>query len=304
MRKFFITITTILLVGVFCLSSLFGCKLITVNNERDMAQVVATIKIDDAPTKTIYKRDVIAAYNNYVNSGNGYGKESSEIYEEVIEMLIENSLLVQSAMKHFSDNNDKISAEDKWKIETYLDETEELDCEYKTYVSFEQFVDSFSKDKPEEKEGDTYTGTVRVVPTGATVNSEIDDDKKREYIKNFWKNEIVPEYNAYIKAINALKANDLLGNYNLREIYTIDYFNEIKTAYQEELLIQKYEKDILKQARNIVNYKKVTDEYVRLYEEQAGLDTAKFESKFASISADNPILSGQDGYGMVYHILL
>ena len=64
MRKFFVKIITLMLISVLCMSTLFGCKLITTNNERDMQQLVATIKIEDAPVKNIYKSDVIVAYGN------------------------------------------------------------------------------------------------------------------------------------------------------------------------------------------------------------------------------------------------
>lgn len=301
MRKFFVKIATMVLVGVLCLTSLFGCKLITTNTERDMKQVVATIKIDDAPMKTISKREVVIAYNNYVDSGYT-STSSSELFSEVIESLIQNAVLVQYAMKHFADKADFNGT--KWELESYLDEDEILDCKYNAYLQFEEVIDEYVKDKEEEKVGDTYSGDVRTVPTGATVNSEISDERKELYIENFWSEVITPKYNAYVKTINTLKANDLLGDYEYGKIETIEYFNQILTVYEEEVLIGKFQDDIEKEARKTITFEKINQEYLELYGEQKNASTSEFEAVLSNASAESPVLSGQNGYGMVYHILL
>ena len=304
MRKFFVTITTILLVGVLCLSSLFGCGLITVNTERDMAQKVATVKIDDAPMKTIYKRDVVLAYNNYVSTNGVLATPKGELFEDIIDSIIQNAVLVQYSMKYFADKTANVNADNKWQLETYLDDKEELDCKYNAYLRFEEFIDEYVKDKPEDKVGDTYSGTIRAVPTGATINTEISDVNKQKYIDGFWNDVVLNKYNAYIKAINAMKASDLLGSYVYGQIETTEYFNQILTSYQEEKIVQKLQESIEKEARSIINYDKVKAEYEKLYNEQAGASSVAFEGTLGSASAETPVLSGQDGYGMVYHILL
>ncbi len=205
MKKFFVKITTLLMVGVVCLSSLFGCNLISTNNQRDMSQVVATIKIDDAPTTTIYKRDVVLAYNNYV--GSGYHNESnSEIFTEVIESLIQNAVLVQYAMKYFANKEGFTGT--KWKLETYLTEEEKLDCKYNACLQFEQLIDDYVKEKEEEKVGDTYDGDIRIVPTGATNDTKVSDERKQNYVDTFWSETIMNKYGAYVKTLNALKKNE------------------------------------------------------------------------------------------------
>ena len=63
MRKIFVAITTLAMALVMSMSSLFGCKLITTNTERDMNQIVATVQIaPSAPKETIYKKDVMVEY--------------------------------------------------------------------------------------------------------------------------------------------------------------------------------------------------------------------------------------------------
>ncbi len=300
MRKFFVKIATMALIGVLCLTSLFGCQLITTNNERDMAQKIATIQIDDAPMKIIYKRDVAVAYGSYVNSGYT-GSDNSEIFTEIIESLIQNAVLVQYAMKYFAEKPDFDG--EKWELESYFEETEILDCKYNAYLQFEQLVEDYVKDKEEEKVGDVYTGSVRTVPTGATVNSEISDARKKNYVDNYWAETITPMYNAFVKAVNDLKKSNLLGDYTPGDIETIDYFNEILTAYEESLLIEKLQEDIEKEARKTITFDKIKEEYSILYNEQANANST-FETSLENASAENPILFGQKGYGMVYHILL
>ena len=130
-----------MLVGVFCLSSLFGCKLITTNDDRNMNQVVATVKIDDAPMKTIYKKDVVEHVS--VN----YGTLTGELFEQGLDDLIQKGVLVQYAMQHFVDELN-VSGADKWKLEEYLDEDEIVDCKYQAYSRFDELIDYYLKEKP------------------------------------------------------------------------------------------------------------------------------------------------------------
>ena len=311
MRKFFITIMTIMLVGVLCLSSLFGCKLITTNDDRDMNQVVATVKIDDAPMKTIYKKDVIEHVS--VN----YGTLTGELFEQGLDDLIQKGVLVQYAMKHFAQENE-ITDQRKWNLEEYLDEDETLDCEYQAYSRFDELIDYYLKEKPADKLGDTYSGTVRVAPASTKTDAELAEevdasakvskDKKKQYIANFL-DKIAnnkDKYNAYIKTINVLKANNLLGDYDYKSIETIEYVKQYIVVYEENLLLEKFQDDIEKDARFELNveYENIKAEYKRLYELQSQATPSSFESTLANANAQNPVLFGQEGYGMVYHILL
>ncbi len=311
MRKFFVKIITLMLISVLCMSTLFGCKLITTNNERDMQQLVATIKIEDAPVKNIYKSDVIVAYGNYISNSGDYNTATSELFEQVIDSLIQNAVLVQYSMKYFAEKPD--FAGEKWKLETYLDEDEKRDCLYNTYLKMEDFIEDYIKDKPEDAVGDTYTGTVRVTPTGAQVSTEVSVDRKDNYIANFEQDVITKNPNAFVKAINALKANDLLGDYKYdNKVENIEYFKQMLTAYQESMLVEKLQEDIEKTARSVIEYEDVVNEYKRIYQEQEDWSSNDFKVGFESVSAKSPILNakaisneqGKDGYGMVYHVLL
>ena len=104
MRKISIAMTTILMALLMCLSTLFGCNLVTTNYERDMKQVVATIQIDaSAPKETIYKKDLVAAYINHTSSEDGHNHDHSSeenLFDEIVDELIHDAVFVQYAMQY------------------------------------------------------------------------------------------------------------------------------------------------------------------------------------------------------------
>ena len=60
MKKFFTKLITLVIAGALTLGALAGCDLITTNTDRDMAQVVAEISIDDSFNEKIYKRQLVS----------------------------------------------------------------------------------------------------------------------------------------------------------------------------------------------------------------------------------------------------
>ncbi len=311
MRKIFVAITTLALALVMCLSSLLGCKLITTNTERDMNQVVATVQIDSsAPKKTIYKKDMVVKYLTYAYSGQTSSTSNAELFGDIIDELINDAAMVQYAMQELAKYKNVADA-DKWNVETYLSDEDKIDARYNAYLEFENLINQFLTDNEEEKKGDTLLDTVRVVPTGAEPDTEIDANKKVQLIEKFNrklnKNSVDfdnDKYNAYIKALNELKSNDLLGGYENNDIETTDYFKEILISYQEDILLINYQEFFETQKRQTIEYNDLKAKYEETYNLQKEFLTSEFESALSGISAGSPILKGQSGYGMVYHVLL
>ena len=104
MRKISIAMTTILMALLMCLSTLFGCNLVTTNYERDMKQVVATIQIDaSAPKETIYKKDLVAAYINHTSSEDGHNHDHSSeenLFDEIVDELMKGYTLKDKVIKY------------------------------------------------------------------------------------------------------------------------------------------------------------------------------------------------------------
>lgn len=317
MRKISIAMTTILMAILMCLSTLFGCGLVTTNYERDMMQVVATIKLDDtAPQDVIYKKDLIAAYINHSSSENDHNHSSDEnMFEEIVDELINDAVFVQYAMKYFAENpselNDAdavITAENKWKIETYLNAEEKLDALYFAHQDINLLLEDYIDE--EEKVGDTYSGDVRVFPTGATVDTEKTSDQKKAYANIDANNpdgfiNVSDRRTAFIKLVNMLEENDLLGkDYVNGNLVTTEYFKKVKESYQESKLLEKFQSAVQKKARETITYQDVVSRYAEKYAEQKDFGKTEFETALSSLSASAPILYGREGYGTVYHVLI
>ena len=91
MRKFLVSIATVMMALIMSLSTLTGCNLIVTNLDRDMNQVVATVQIDkSAPLEKIYKKDMIMAYLNYgyINE-QYYGQTRKQVFQAIIDELVE-----------------------------------------------------------------------------------------------------------------------------------------------------------------------------------------------------------------------
>lgn len=310
MRRFLLKIATAVLVIVMCFSSLVGCNLVTVNNERDMKQVVATVKIEDADTETIYKKDMIVAYLNYYYQLEQQGYTRAQTFKTIIENLVNNRVFVQYAMKYFNENG-MGDPNDKWNIEKYLtdgtvdaDDNEIQDAKYSAYKDMNELIDSYVEDKEDDKVGDSYTETARVAPTGATPDTELTQAEKAAYIAKGI--DTVERRKAFSDVINVLKNNDLLGkDYKNNDITTTTYYEETINSYYEQALINKFEEYITAKAREKVTLDMINAEYDRLYNIQKGYDNAAFVSAVDAVSANAPILySGFNGYGMVYNVLL
>lgn len=309
--------TTILMAVLMCLSTLFGCGLVTTNYERDMMQVVATIKLDEtAPKDVIYKKDLIAAYINHTSSETGHNHSSdSSIFDEIVDELINDAVFVQYAMKYFAENpselNDAdvvITAENKWTIETYLNADEKLDAIYYAHQDVNLLLQDYVDE--EEKVGDTYAGDARVVPTGAAIDDEKTDEQKKAYANIDSNNpngfiDVSDKRTAFTKLVNMLEENDLLGDdYVNGNLVTTEYFKKVKESYQESKLLEKFELAVQKKARETITYSDVVSRYAELYATQKDYGKTEFETALSSLSANAPILYGREGYGTVYHVLI
>lgn len=305
MRRISVLITTMLMVLVLSLSSLFGCGLITVNNERDMNQIVATVQIEqDAPKEVIYKKDLAVAYLNYYYQSQS-GTSSVSSFGEIIENLINDKVIVQYAMKYFAEGDfaNSVNSSNKWNIETYLNDEEKLEAKYYSYKDLNDIIDSYVIKVEEEKLQDTFSGTARIVPTGATNDTELTDAEKQAYIDKGI--DTTERRNAFVELINTLKKNDLLGDgYNNGDILSSEYYAQVLEDYQQSILITKFYRDVETKARSKFTYQDVVDEYKRIYDLQKQYGKTEFETALSGISATAPILYGRSGYGMVYHILL
>ena len=141
MRKIFKTLACLIMSLLMSMTFLGGCNLVSVDNKRDMNQVVATVKIsEDVPAaEKIYKKDIVMAYLNYGYYYEYQGQSRADVIDFIVTQLISNRVYVQNAILKF-DTNQGIYAghiqdatKDKWDIKKYLTAEEITDAEYLTY---------------------------------------------------------------------------------------------------------------------------------------------------------------------------
>ncbi len=208
MKKFFAKILSCALAAVLALFVLNGCALITTNTERDMAQVIATVSVDEALSEDVYKRELVSAFNS-----EGYyyvqyqGMTETEVYEQLLEDIVRNRILKQQAklalsgatsineVGYFAQAN-AISDGDKTSYEhvlsgnnysgkafnsvTKTDGVDQFMTEYEYYAiqynvlsSIKTLIDGYSDDEEEHNHDgyETFNGEVRAtLPTESAKN--------------------------------------------------------------------------------------------------------------------------------------
>lgn len=311
MRKRLLTLVTVIMALVISISSLAACKLITIDNERDMNQVVATVQIDEnAPFDEIKKREMISAYLNYgYMYEQYYGYTRAKVFTMIIKNLIENRVYVQNAMAEFESgegifnitlNNEKA----EWDIDRYLTEDEIIYAEYLAKENINDLIKGYENSQDEEK-SDTYVETVRTTPTNASNAEKEEPTKEEQETYTIDTNSTSEKRKAFNKVIKLLQNNELLGkNYN-GDITTTQYYLDIVTSYKEEKLLEKYEDCIRNDIFSQVTFDQIKDVYEDKYLTQSNWTNAEFVSALSSATSAEPILVGNgNGYGYVYNLLL
>lgn len=314
MRRLLVAIASVVLSLVMGVTFLTGCNLVTVDNERDMNQVVAVVKLEDAPEETIYKKDMVMAYLNYgYMYEQYYSYTQAQTFQLIIDNLVNNRVYVQYAMKEFNAKGLVVdnTITDVWDVSRYLTEIETNEVKYDAYKDMSELIDSYETETEEEKLGDTMIEAVRTIPTGATNDEEVSYTDKVKYITDrdadkFGVAETEDRRKAFNEVINVLKVNDLLGEYKAEEgIVSTDYYKETLKGLQEQKLIEKYEKTITDAARAKITFDMLEKEYLEVYNKQKNWSATEFAAGIESASATSPIVySGYNGYGLVYNVLI
>lgn len=329
MKKRVVTIISLLIALIMGLGIMGGCNLVTTNNERDLNQVVATVKViddDNFKAEEIKKKEMIMAYLNYgYYTYQGYSQEV--VFTNIINDLVESRIIVQNAMLSFEsgvapfENVYKNGAIEKYNVERYLtkDDVYEGDTlvalsdvneiEYKAIKNMNDFISNYVE-KEEAGVSDTLTVETRTAPTNASVDTEVSAQEKKDYIaRGIDKGDNdAKRRTAYLKFIELLKNNELLGDEYEDDIkQTVYYKNTVKNQ-QESKLIEKYENCIKDAERSKVTFETLKTNYQEMYEgqqEKYKASASDFSSALSSATADNPIVySPYSGYGYVYNLLL
>ena len=149
MKRIFTLTISLVLAMVFMLTTLTGCNLIKTDAEKDMNQVVATVKIaDEIDEEKIYKKDLVLSYvNQYYVYEQSYGYSRKDVFEMIVKNTIESKVLVQAAILYFAE---KDSVPAPWTAEKFLTQDEITTATYSAYKSINDLIDTYSEHDHEE----------------------------------------------------------------------------------------------------------------------------------------------------------
>lgn len=322
MRKPFVALASLILSLVLSLSFLGGCNLVTVDSERDMNQIVATVKIDaSADADEIKKKDIVMSYINYGYMYEyNYGYSREKVINLILNQLITTRVYVQNAIIKFDADEDIYKGnivdaqKGKWDMDRYLTEEELIDVEYLTVKDMNDLIKNYVESDG-DKLSDTLIETVRTVPTNAAnKEKKLSDAEKKAYInKDVQTGEIKgidtdstnERREAYNEVVELLEVNQLLGDSFNGKLENTIYYKETIEGYKENKLLEKFEKCITDNARAKIDYQDLQDKYLNNYETQSQMTSKEFGEKLSSATAEDPVLvSNATGFGYVYNLLL
>ena len=298
MKKKIVAFITAILAIVMGASVFGGCNLVTLDEERDMNQIVATVQIDNnAKVDNIYKRELVFAYiNNAYIYTQYYGYTQAQTVEALLGALINNRILVQSAMKYYTEPN----ATCTYNVADYLTQAEKDQALSDTYSEIESLLKSYIDADKVEANKDTLTEDVRTVPTNAA-NAEAE---KVTYT-SVDVTSTIERRNAYDRLIRFLKDNGLLGENYKGKIEETAYFDEILEGKYEQTLIENFEKDKNAEYRSAFTYADIQKAYADAYAKQTEFSSKDFADALSNAKAASPVFYGAYGnYGYVYNLLL
>ncbi len=298
MKKKFVTFIIAVLTLVFGSSVLGGCNLVTTDEKKDMDQIVATVQIsDDAKVDNIYKEDLVFAFlNNGYLFMQYYGYTQSQAVGAIMNSLIGNKIMLQTAMQYFAEKEGKTCT---YNVRDYLTEDEYADALSEAYKEIDSLLNSYMQAE-ETAASDTLTETVRTVPTGAT-NATADEKKYTEVDVN----STVERRNAYDRFIRFLRNNSLLGDGYKGKVEETAYFEELLEAQCQDALLHKFEHAKTAEIRGEFTYDFINNVYKTQVDSEKEFNTTEFAEALANAKKASPVFYGAYGnYGYVYNLLL
>lgn len=320
MKKKIISVVTVILALVMAASVFSGCDLVSVNNVRDMNQVVAVVKTDEnAPEEKIYKKDMFWAYLSYgYYYVQNYGYTVANTFQMIFDNLVEARILVQEACRTFNEADQKnLTGAELYQAENYLSEEEKTESLYNTIQSINSLIDNFENlTEDETKETEETTGDTRTAPTNAAnYEKELGMEDWNEYIQTGIRsdkdedgNASVSRKNAYNRALKYLQNQGLLGDdfdFAKGDIEDSEFYKSTLKSNYESFLVENYEDYVKEEIMSKLSAQTLADNYAEMYEAQKGLSQTDYESKLSSASLTSPVVyHPYSGYGYVYNLLL
>ena len=309
MKKRLLGIFATILAMLVSVSGLFGCKLITLDEQRDAAQVVATIDI--IQKDEITKMDIMVGYLEYgYYYVQYYGYEVKDALQLVLDAQVNTRIFYQNAVDCFEkgeapyDNCIEDATAPKYSVDRYLTKKEIQEATYNVRKSIESSLHS-SLSEHHHGASDTAFGEVRTAPTNATAAEVSYEDKVSYNEKPFEISGSEAKVKAYEKFIKYLRENQVLGSEFDGTIESTAFYQNSLTNQKEAIILEKYESIFNREAVKDLSIAMLDALYQEEKNNQESFSQADFKTALENATADSPILFNAYGtYGYVYNLLL
>ncbi len=320
MKRKLVAFAALIMSIIITLIGVTGCNIVTTNNERDLEQVIATVKIESGVKDTnIYKKDLVMAYLNYgYTYQQYYGYTQEKTVKLLVSNLINNKIMLQYAMSNFDANegiyanNVHQTSKGKWDAQRYLTDDEIVEATYTVNKSITDMIDSYDEDLHDHTNSDTSVEDVRTVPTNAvnevkelTVSEMVEYNNKFNAETNSSEKYSSVRRDAFLEVIKLFKDNSLLGATYDGTLSSTTYYKSSIINQCEAVVLEKFENIYKENVRKTFTLEKLNESFVERYEEQKGWSNAEFVDALTNATAGSPVLySAYGSYGYVYNLLL
>ena len=336
---------TLILAVVMGLATFAGCDIVSKDNARDLSQVVTTVKIqEDAPTETIYKRDLAFNYlmsESWQNVYQGQSTKEAEM-EKIYNSLLKTSVIYQVALRDLNgiDGFIKDSTKGIWEAERYLTAEDIEEIKYTVNKNFNDSIESYLEEDDDELDKDTDNTETRTAPTNAENEQKelkyadwlaYNTDPQTLYGKGvnagFTKDattgaislnsdvkarEKRDAYNTLLKSLDSsglLAKNNTTFDFDKDTIYDSYYYDYSIKSQTRRKIISIWENYQSAQIMKGYTYSDVSAFYAdNVYEVQKnayGNDASAYATALDDASKESPVVyNPYDGYGYVYNLLI
>lgn len=291
MKKRLLALFLVLSLAMGTLFTLTGCALISKDDERDLNQIVATVKVNDR-TDNITKRELISSFNQYgYTYMYYYGMTAEATLDLLLDQLVNRKIVVQKAETVLPVMNAGTIIGNP--LEKYLSENQINTIKKNANETVNSAIEGYLE-KDEEEDSEEETEEIRTTPT-------YEDDGEEEVVLATDIPAVDKDSTKAIKTAYAQFEKDLKKNY-----YTYEtYYASIVQGMIEDEIVGLWEDSV--EAGVEISFAEMEARYQDLKDVQDAMygKPADYKTALGEVSSSKFVVSNDAaGYGYVYNLLI
>ncbi len=291
MKKRLLALFLVLSLAMGTLFTLTGCALISKDEERDLNQVVATVKVNNRKD-SITKRELISSFNQYgYTYMYYYGMTAEATLDLLLDQLVNRKIVVQKAEEVLPVQNAGTIIGNP--LEKYLSLNQINTIKKEANETINSAIESYLE-KEEEEESEEPTEEIRTTPT-------YEDDGEEEEVTEADIPAVDKNSTKAIKTAYSQFEKDLKKNY-----YTYDsYYESVVKGMIEDEIVSLWEDSV--EAGVTLSFAEVEARYndMKAVQEGAYAKPADYNTALGEVSSSKFVVSNEAaGYGYVYNLLI